>query len=156
MKSGVIAMAGVVALAASWVHAAPRLAPVLGQPVSSEVVPVPDQPGVVTPSPDPAVSGPVVSGPVIGGPVIDGAPIAMYGNVRYKDRKNIHPCAVPTIVQVPDPCNPACCVGVEVCLPPGEPCVTTARGGRKVKYDYGKYGVEIVARGRRLIVDYDD
>ena len=150
MKKWVIAMAGCVAMAATGSQAAPRLAPVLGEATYGEVVPVPDQPGGAVPMPGAAA-------PMPSGTVVIGTPITLYGNVKYKDRRNIAPCAVPMIVEVPDPCNPCCCVAVQICVPPcGTPCITTSKCGTKVKYDYGKYAVEIATRKNRVVVDYDD
>jgi hypothetical protein len=114
-----------------------RATPVLGEPVLSQVTPVPEQPV----SAMPAAS----------------APLELYCNVKYKDERNIAPCAVPTIVQVPDPCNPCCCVNVQICAPPCEcPCIKVSKCGRKVKYDYGDYQVEITSARGKVIVDYDD
>ncbi len=128
------------------------LTPVLGQPTLSQLPPAPG------PVPDTTYSvptlAPAVSGPVYAMPV---ATAALYGNVRVKDRRNIAPCAVPTVVQVPDPCNDGCCVNVEICVPPCEkPCIKTSRCGKKVKYDYGKYAVEITSARGKVTVDYDD
>lgn len=97
-----------------------------------------------------------------GGPVGPGADL--YPNVRYKDLKNIHPCAVPQVVQIVDPCwdprnrcdcGPTC-VNVQICAPPDCPDVKVKKDGRKVKYDYGKYQVEITSRNGEVVVDYDD
>lgn len=121
------------------------LAPVFGQPTLSQVppAPVPDSGSSAT------MSAPVAAVPV--------AAVPLYTNVRVKDRRNIAPCAVPTIVQVPDPCNPCCCVAVEICAPPCEtPCIKTSKCGKKVKYDYGDYQVEITSSRGRVVVDYDD
>ena len=83
---------------------------------------------------------------------------------------------VPTIVQVLDPCSDkarggllrrlhadddcdACgpqCVFVEICVPPDCPEIKVSRGGRKVKYDYGDYKVEILSKDGVVYVDYDD
>jgi hypothetical protein len=96
--------------------------------------------------------------------------VPLYHNVRYKDEKNIAPCAVPQIVMVKDPCPPACdpcnpcatppvqCVAVQICVPPCSPCppkITCKRDGAYVKYDFGKYRVEIRSRRGRVTVDYD-
>jgi hypothetical protein len=121
-----------------------RLTPTLGVAVQSQVppspTPVPDQSYVTAPA------APVVVSPAV-----------LYTNVRVKDRRNIAPCAVPTIVQVPDPCDPCCCVNVEICAPACPPvCVKTSKCGTKVKYDYGDYEVEITSRRGRVTVDYDD
>ena len=87
--------------------------------------------------------------------------------VRYEDLRNIHPCAVTKIVSIkdpcwkPDPCSCECqvapCVLVKICVPPcGCPKVRVTRNGSKVKFDYGKYEVEISSKNGIVKVDYDD
>lgn len=121
---------------------------ILGQPpVPQEYAPA------ATPTPvDGSAAAPVV--------VSTGTPIALYQNVRYKDLDHIHPCAVPQIVQVPDPCPTGCgtqCVNVQVCMPPCTPhTVKVTRCGNRVKYDFGKYEVTITSARGRVTVDYDD
>lgn len=94
-------------------------------------------------------------------PVATPIAVPVHANVRVRDRHNIAPCAVPTLVQVPDPCDPCGerCVNVEVCVPPCD-CpdkVRVTRNGHKVRYDYGKYAVDITVRKTGVIVvDYDD
>ena len=120
------------------------LTPVLGQPVLSTVPP--------SPVPDQAYSSATMPAPIV-----VGTPIALYSNVKYKDQRNIHPCAVSKIVQIADPCNPACCIAIEICVPPCAcECVSVSKCGTRVKYDYGKYEVEITSRRGRVTVDYDD
>ncbi|MEX0716341.1 MAG: hypothetical protein WD066_07140 [Planctomycetaceae bacterium] len=112
--------------------------------------PVPGQPLPYGPS---GSYGPVEPYPSEGMP--------LYQNVRYEDLRNVHPCAVQTVVMVPDPCaDPCCgarCVPVQICVPPYA-CeeVKVSRGGDKIKYDYGKYQVEIRVKKRYIEVDYDD
>jgi hypothetical protein len=96
--------------------------------------------------------------------------VTLYPNVRYKDERNIAPCAVPQIVMVKDPCPPVCdpcnpcatppvqCVAVQICVPPCSPCppkITCKRCGEYVKYDFGKYRVEIRSKKGCVTVDYD-
>ena len=90
-------------------------------------------------------------------------PIELYPRVKYEDHHNIHPCAVSKIVAVQDPCyDPcSCCapkyVYVKICVPPcGCEKIKVSRHGRKVKYDYGKYEVEIKSKRGVVYVDYDD
>ncbi len=90
------------------------------------------------------------------------APLELYTNVRYKDLKNIHPCAVEKIVAMPHPCPDPCvcgpqCVYVRVCVPPCE-CYETKckRNGRKLVMDFGGYKVELTSLRGRIVVDYDD
>lgn len=71
--------------------------------------------------------------------------------LRYKNKENIAPCAVPKTVGVcvkETGCD-ACCrkvttnsrVDVDICVPPcpSKESVRSYRGGRRVVYDYGKY-----------------
>lgn len=82
---------------------------------------------------------------------------------RYKDLRNIHPCAVKKVVSIIDPCfdpRSCCkpkCVKVTICVPPcGCAKVRVSRSGRRVKYDYGKYEIKITSRNGKITVDYDD
>lgn len=122
---------------------------------------------ITAPPPAPGVGGgtPVPAPEPVGGPV--GGGCALFHCVEYKDLDNIHPCAVPKIVSIVDPCwkpskcgccRPAPrCVQVKICVPPcGCPRVKVSKDGRKVKYDYGKYEVELEAKDGRVEVDYDD
>jgi hypothetical protein len=69
------------------------------------------------------------------------------------------------VVAVQDPCakydpcgacGPPKCVLVEICVPPcGSPKVCTRHHGTKVRYDYGKYAVNITSRHGIIVVDYD-
>jgi len=110
--------------------------------------------------------------------------IHLFECVKYEDLDHIAPCAEEKIVKVADPCwrpDPcACCqkpscVYVRICVPkqtccnpapsccaPVAPCcdqhpkVTCKDGGRYVKYDYGKYRVEIRVKNNMVVVDYDN
>lgn len=122
------------------------------------------------PEPMPALDPTPMAAPAPGGTpvVVSGEPITLFHCVKYKDSRNIAPCAVSQVVFVKDPCpvcdpcNPCAapkCVAVEICVPPCTPCppkVTCKRGGEYVKYDYGKYAVEITSRKGVVTVDYDD
>lgn len=95
--------------------------------------------------------------PLIGEGVPTSAPIELYACVKVEDRDNIHPCAVPMIVAVADPCNPCCCRYVMICVPPCDcPEIETSRSGRKVEYDYGEYEVEIKSKKDYVVINYDD
>lgn len=121
------------------------------------------QPPAIEPMPMPNGSPAPAATPV---PAGEGAPVALYHCVRYKDECNIAPCAVPMVVTVKDPCDnncdPCCapkCVAVQICVPPCSECppeVCCKRGGEYVRYDYGKYRVEITSRNGVVTVDYDD
>jgi hypothetical protein len=94
--------------------------------------------------------------------VTDSAPATLFECVKYRDLKNVHPCAVEKIVAVPDPCKDPCacgpqCVFVRVCVPPCD-CYETKcrRNGNKIIMDFGKYEVEITSARGQVVVDYDD
>ena len=104
-----------------------------------------------------------VESPVYGGSsqMGSGRPVEIYQNVRYRGLRNVSPCAVPTIIQIPDPCNKdACCktcVNVEVCVPPCDPKrIRITRDGDKVRYDYGKYAVVVRSAANQVVVHYQD
>jgi len=124
-----------------------------------------------TAMPLPEAAGPVTAGPVPIGPGAAGGPphplapaVALYPYVKYRDRHHIAPCAVPMCVAVRDPCDrhdrcscgPPKCVMVEICVPPcGCPKITSKHDGAKVRYDYGKYAVNITSRHGVVVVNYD-
>lgn len=94
---------------------------------------------------------------VIIGDATAGHGIPLYHNVKVVQARKMHPCAVPKIVSVPDPCNPCCCVFVQICVPPCAcECVYTKRGGRRTVFDYGDYAVKVTTRGNRLVINYDN
>lgn len=99
-------------------------------------------------------------GAMIGEGVPTDQPIELFACVKVEDRDNIHPCAVPMIVAVADPCNPCCCRYVMICVPPTDCCkcpeIETSHHGTKVEYDYGEYEVEIKSRRDYVVVNYDD
>lgn len=109
-----------------------------------------DQPPVPVPDAPPAAEAPAHDA----GP----APIALFPCVKVEDTDNIHPCAVPIIVSVADPCNPCCgCRYVQICVPPDCcPEIKTSRNGRKVEYDYGEYEVDIKSKKDVVVINYDD
>ncbi len=137
-------------------------------PAEPYVVPSLPVPGV----PSAGFAPGLPSYPVGPGMGADGFPL--FPRVEVEDRDHIHPCAVPTVVQVLDPCSverrglfhhrrvvgcDACgpqCVYVEICAPPGCPKVKVSKDGRKVKYDYGDYAVEVESKDGYVQVDYDD
>ncbi len=131
-------------------------------------IPMPDS---LSPVPDPYYSqlnqyptSPYsAQSPVMGGSgySISGSASEIYQNVRYRGERNISPCAVSTIIQVPDPCSKdACCktcVNVQVCVPPCDPRhIKVTRDGNKVRYDYGKYAVVVRSTNRQVVVHYED
>lgn len=86
-----------------------------------------------------------------------GPPPVLFTDVKVRHPRKMHPCAVPTIVEVPDPCDPCCTVLVEICAPPCELRCVKPHGllKRQTRFDYGKHKVDIIPRRGRLIVDYD-
>ena len=112
-------------------------------------------------------------------PVPEVASGELFRCVKVSDRNHIAPCAVPKIVDIvdpcwkPDPCNPCCrpkCVQVLICVPKPaccdacDPCckrdvgpkITCSKDGKKLRYDYGKYAVDIVSKDGAVWIDYDD
>ncbi len=84
-------------------------------------------------------------------------PMPLCTNVRVLQARNIHPLAVRKIVSVPDPLNKCNCVFIEICVPPcGCEHIDYNRRGNSVKFDYGKYAVNVTARRGLLFVNYDD
>lgn len=142
------------------------LAPALFGQAATITLPAPlsSAAAVLQPTPDPAYSSPAVvydpSQPIPSGTVI-GQPVELYRNVRYRAERNIACDAVPTIIQVADPCNKTnCCkncVFIQVCMPPCEPkCVKCSRDGDAVRYDFGKYAVVARSVGDHVVVRYHD
>lgn len=90
--------------------------------------------------------------------VVEAAPaISLYTNVRVRDARNIHPCAVSRIVQVNDPCDKCCKVFVEICAPPcANETVRCFRNGNRIRFCYGKYSVDVITRRNDIVVNYND
>ena len=110
---------------------------------------------------------PVAMQPV---PFQDAAPL--FTNVKVRDEKRIACNSVPMIVTVKDPCvckdrcackdacscTPPKCVNIQICVPGCTECppkVTCKKDGAYVKYDFGKYRVEIRSKKGYVEVDYD-
>jgi hypothetical protein len=132
----------------------------LGQPAETTELPMPAPLSSTPLSPVPEIQ---YSGPVGQMPVVTAADATLFPCVKYRSTRNIAPCSVPVIVQVPDPCTPrnSCCprpcVNVEICVPAcGCPKVCVTRHGNKTRYDYGKYAVNVISLNGRVVVDYDD
>jgi hypothetical protein len=132
--------------------------------------PMPPVAGSLPPTamPLPEAARPGMVGPMAaGGPPLPLAPaVALYPCVKYKDLRHVAPCAVPMCVAVRDPCERphhercSCgqpkCVLVEICVPPcGTPKISCRHDGSKVRYDYGKYAVNITSRHGVVVVNYD-
>lgn len=83
--------------------------------------------------------------------------VQLYQNVRVRDLKNVHPCAVTKIVSVPDPCDKCCRVNVEICVPPcANETVRCFRNGDRLRFCYGQYSVDVISRRRDVVVNYND
>ncbi|MCH2212683.1 MAG: hypothetical protein MK110_15375 [Fuerstiella sp.] len=94
--------------------------------------------------------------------------VELFQCVKYKDHDEIAPCAVPKIIQVPDPCacKDACdccqccepkCVSIRICVPPcGCEQVKVSKNGTRIKYDYGEYEVDVRVKDGYIEVDYQD
>ena len=83
--------------------------------------------------------------------------IHIYQNVRVRDLKNVHPCAVKKIVSIPDPCDKCCRVNIEICVPPCQnETVRCYRDGDRLRFCYGKYSVDVTSRRRDVVVNYND
>lgn len=122
-------------------------APVAPMPVDAHVMP-PMQPGTI------------VEGPIH----YDHAPIPLFTRVKYVDKREAHPCAITKIIKVNNPCisrkarKLSCtedCVYIEICVPPcGCENVKCRRHGDRVRYDYGKYKVDVRVKNGFIVVDY--
>ncbi len=133
-----------------------RVTEAYGPRVGYESQPTPaDLPPMASPAPVISVPLSAPENVVVQAQTLHVAP-AVYHNVKVRQARKAHPCAVPMQVAVPDPCNPCCQVCVEVCVPPCAVAdIRCVRRGTGVVYDFGKYEVEIKQRGELLIVDYD-
>lgn len=138
--------------------AALSLAIVVAGPVSAvDLTPIPAAPGTILPAPQPHI---VADGPVY----VDAAPEPLFECVKYVDKHEMHPCAVPKIIRVNNPClgkhdcNSCCeppCVYIQICVPPcGCEEVKCKKQGDKVRYDYGKYAVDVRVKKGFIVVDY--
>ena len=130
---------------------------IAGSASAEELMPIPAAPGTILPAPQ----APIVDAPVY----VDSAPAPLFTNVKYVDKREMHPCAVPKIIMVNDPCvckdkcNSCCappqCVYIQICVPPcGCEHVKCKRDGDRVRYDYGKYAVDVRVKKGFIVVDY--
>ena len=145
MKSIILAFA--VVLAASQAKAAePLFIPTGGVFVPTEApTPVPE------PIPEPATPGAEQAMPA---PQL----VTLYGNVRVKSPRHKHPCAIPQVVAVPNPCRGQCePVYVQICVPPCDPpCVTIGPRGKRITFSYPSgHRVQVTSLRGRVTIDYD-
>jgi hypothetical protein len=136
-----------------------------GRVAQAQPTPADPLPPMPSPAYSPAPSqAPIIVAPTPSAPENVAMPVQqlqtalpLYENVRIRQSRNAHPCAVPMYVAVADPCNPCCQVCVEICVPPCQVAEIRCKCfGNGVVYDFGKYEVEIKRRGEQLVVDYND
>ena len=86
----------------------------------------------------------------------------LFTRVKYTDVHEMSPCAAPKIITVKNPCaDDSCCepqtVCIEICVPTcGCEEVTCRRFGNRIRYDYGKYAVDVRIKHGYIQVDYQD
>jgi len=86
----------------------------------------------------------------------------LFTRVKYTDVHEMSPCAAPKIITVKNPCaGDGCCepqtVCIEICVPTcGCEEVTCRRFGNRIRYDYGKYAVDVRIKRGYIQVDYQD
>ncbi len=122
--------------------------------------------------------------PVPDAPAPEAVPIELYPCVSYDDKDEMHPCAIPVVVGVPDPSSVkhpfywlhgdapqefcatgcgtcVCCqrppVYVLICVPPECPVPEpcVSHNGRYYTYDFGRYSVDVKLRRDEIVVEYD-
>jgi hypothetical protein len=95
-------------------------------------------------------------------PVLTAPAIPMFERVRYVGERKKAPDAVTRVIVIKDPtqrraaaADPERCVAIEICVPPCE-CekVTPNKSGNRIRYNYGKYGVEVRIKNGRVVVAY--
>lgn len=126
-------------------------------------VPMPPAPSIESQYGGESVYSPALSEGTYGPMLIQGAPLpsstipCLYPNVRVFDPHKVAHCAVPTIIQVPDPCNPCCCVYIEVCFPACRcPEVSFGPRGRRIRFDFGVREVVVTSRANGVVaVNYN-
>ncbi len=89
--------------------------------------------------------------------------IPMFHRVKYKDLHEMSPCAQPKIIIVKNPCADPCdpcqpdCVAIQICVPTcGCELISCRRNGDRIRYDYGKYAVDVRIKRNHIEVDYQD
>lgn len=89
--------------------------------------------------------------------------IPMFHRVKYKDLDEMSPCAQPKIIIVKNPCADPCnacqpdCVAIQICVPTcGCELISCRRNGDRIRYDYGKYAVDVRIKKDHIEVDYQD
>ena len=97
------------------------------------------------------------------GTFVESCPIPLFTNVKYKDCDEMAPCAASKIIAVKDPCacKDSCCgpqcVYIEICVPTcGCELISCRRNGDRIRYDYGKYAVDVRVKKGYIQVDYQN
>lgn len=86
----------------------------------------------------------------------------LFTRVKYTDLHEKSPCAVSKIIMVKNPCRKdSCCepdmVCIEICVPPCACEDVRCRSfGNRIRYDYGKYAVDVRIKRGYIQVDYQD
>ncbi len=86
----------------------------------------------------------------------------LFTRVKYTDLHEKAPGAVSKIITVKNPCRDlGCCepetVCIEICVPPcGCETVKCRLFGNRIRYDYGKYAVDVRIKRDYIQVDYQD
>ncbi|WP_166820324.1 hypothetical protein [Thalassoroseus pseudoceratinae] len=105
--------------------------------------------------PPASINEPVITQPYRAGQCVS-TPMQCFPRVKVKDRKDIHPAAVPTNVAIANPLGPGL-VFVKVFVPPFPPEKQEVKDrGRKVKLEFDDYKVEVESKDGYIEVDYDD
>jgi hypothetical protein len=87
---------------------------------------------------------------------------ALFTRVKYTDLREKAPGAVTKIITVKNPCRHRGCnepetVCIEICVPPcGCETVKCRLFGNRIRYDYGKYAVDVRIKRDYIQVDYQD
>lgn len=126
-------------------------------------VPMPPTPAIESQYGGESTYSPALTEGTYGPMMIEGTPLpaspvaCLYPHVRVRDPNRIAACSVPTIIQVPDPCNPCCCVYIEVCFPTCCcPEVSFGPRGRRIIFDFGAREVVVTSRAGGIVwVNYN-
>jgi len=128
---------------------------------AQELAPVPDMyiPEIPYDGADVAVGQPIyMDSTAFVDPVIYTG--TLFTNVKYTDLHEKAPGAVPKIITVKNPFRKlGCCepetVCIEICVPPcGCEKVKCRLFGNRIRYDYGKYAVDVRVKRGHIQVDY--
>lgn len=89
--------------------------------------------------------------------------VPVFHNVKYKDLDEMSPCAQPKLIVVRNPCADPCdacqpdCVAIQICVPTcGCELISCRKNGDRIRYDYGKYAIDVRIKKNHIEVDYQD